>query len=90
MGVGIGFLRIQMHPLSKLIGKVGFPITVEQFSGKLANSFGAFSLQPVITEHDWHACEENRGEPGHSCGFCPTQGVERAPLWAKELDKCGV
>ena len=29
---------------------------MEQFSGKLANSFGAFSLQPVITEHDSHAC----------------------------------
>ena len=38
---------------------------MEQFSGKLANSFGAFSLQPVITEHDSHACPARRRTEGN-------------------------
>ena len=38
---------------------------MEQFSGMLANSFGAFSLQPVITEHDWHACPTQRRTEGN-------------------------
>ena len=38
---------------------------MEQFSCMLANSFGAFSLQPVITEHDWHARPTQRRTEGN-------------------------